>query len=68
MMSFNLSESFATTHNVAVSNFQFTPTNLNVAVGDTIKWNWVSGGHTTTCDGIQMAVPDLQEQHRGTLL
>lgn len=43
--------SFSTTINVGVSNFQFTPANINATVGDTIKWNWVSGGHTTTCNG-----------------
>jgi len=41
----------ATTINVSVANFSFTPANINAVVGDTIKWNWVSGGHTTTCDG-----------------
>ena len=38
----------ATVHQVQVSNFQFTPASLNVTVGDTIKWVWVSGSHTTT--------------------
>jgi plastocyanin len=33
---------------VQVSDFQFTPNNLNVTVGDTIKWQWVNGIHTTT--------------------
>jgi plastocyanin len=40
--------------NIAVANFSFTPASVTDAiVGDTIKWNWVSGGHTTTCDGSQ---------------
>lgn len=39
---------FATTHVVQVSNFQFSPSSLNVNVGDTIKWVWVNGFHTTT--------------------
>ena len=38
----------ATVHQVQVSNFQFTPSSLNVTVGDTIKWVWVNGSHTTT--------------------
>lgn len=38
----------ATTHTVSVSNFQFSPNNMNVTVGDTIKWVWMSGSHTTT--------------------
>ena len=38
--------------NVSVSSNIFSPANINNAfVGDTIKWNWVSGFHTTTCDG-----------------
>ena len=41
-------QSFATIHLVSVSDFQFTPANLNVVVGDTIIWQWVNGSHTTT--------------------
>jgi plastocyanin len=44
---------FATKHVVTVANFQFTPSNISdVFVGDTIRWEWVSGSfrHTTTCD------------------
>ena len=34
---------------VQVSNFQFSPSSLpNVNLGDTIRWKWVSGSHTTT--------------------
>ncbi|MBS1518905.1 MAG: T9SS type A sorting domain-containing protein [Bacteroidetes bacterium] len=42
----------STTHTVTVENFMFTPANLNVNVGDTIKWQWVNGSHTTTCNGV----------------
>ncbi len=38
------------THLVLVSNYQFSPKDLNVTVGDTIKWKWVNGMHTTTSD------------------
>ncbi len=41
-------QSNATTHTVLVSNFQFSPANLNVVVGDIIRWQWSSGFHTTT--------------------
>src|SRR5215208_5326782 len=41
--------SFATTWNVSVANFSFSPTTINAIVGDVIKFNWVSGSHTTTC-------------------
>ncbi len=40
---------YSTTWNVNVQNFTFNPANLpNVIVGDTIKWTWISGDHTTT--------------------
>jgi plastocyanin len=40
----------ATTWTVNVSDFQFSPSTLNVVVGDVIKWVWVNGSvsHTTT--------------------
>jgi len=41
--------SFATTWNIAVSNFSFNPSTVNAVVGDVIQFNWVSGFHTTTC-------------------
>ena len=45
------SSSFCTTHTVEVANFSFSPSMINAMVGDTITWNWVSGTHTTTCNG-----------------
>jgi len=38
----------ATTHTVQVGNYYFNPNTLNVEVGDTVKWVWVQGSHTTT--------------------
>jgi len=38
------------THQVLVSNYQFTPKDLNITVGDTVEWKWVQGMHTTTSD------------------
>ncbi len=39
----------ATIHVVSVSNFAFSPANLtSVIVGDTVRFTWVSGTHTTT--------------------
>ncbi len=45
------SSSFCTNHMVDVANFSFSPSTINAVVGDTITWNWVSGTHTTTCNG-----------------
>ncbi len=45
-LSFN---ALATTWTVNVQNFSFSPSALpNVFVGDTVKWQWVNGDHTTT--------------------
>lgn len=45
---------YSTTRNISVANFSFTPSNItNASVGDTIRWVWSNGGHTTTCDGQQ---------------
>lgn len=46
-----VSNSYSTTININTSNFVFTPSSVPASVGDTIKWNWISGSHTTTCDG-----------------
>lgn len=40
------------TTTVNVQNFSFSPSNITVTVGDVVKFQWVSGTHTTTCDGI----------------
>jgi plastocyanin len=42
------SETFAVKHVVHVGNFQFNPSTQNVSVGDTIRWQWDNGSHTTT--------------------
>jgi plastocyanin len=40
---------FSTKWIVMVANFQFTPSSIpSVNSGDTIRWEWVSGTHTTT--------------------
>ncbi len=39
-----------TKHVVMVSNFAFTPQDINITVGDTVEWQWVEGTHTTTSD------------------
>ena len=42
--------SMATVHVVTVSNFQFSPSTMSVFVGDTVRYTWVNGSHTTTCN------------------
>ncbi len=39
-----------TTHIVDVSNFQFTPANLSVSVGDTVEWINQGGFHSVVAD------------------
>lgn len=38
----------AVTVQVNVSNFRFTPGTVTVQIGDTVRWNWVNGTHSTT--------------------
>ena len=38
----------AVKHVIHVGSFYFTPGNLNVNVGDTVRWVWDNGSHTTT--------------------
>lgn len=33
---------------VAVQNISFSPANVTVATGDTVKWSWRGGNHSTT--------------------
>src|SRR5450432_2831133 len=38
----------ATTQVVNVQNFSFTPSSFSINLGDTVKWVWVNGTHTTS--------------------
>jgi plastocyanin len=42
------SETYAVKHIVHVGNYYFNPSSLNVSVGDTVRWQWDNGSHTTT--------------------
>jgi plastocyanin len=45
--------SYATKHIVDVKNFEFDPAHIpDVEIGDTIRWEWVNGFHTTTSSSI----------------
>ena len=47
---------FATKHVINVQNFSFSPASItDVQLGDTIRWVWVSGSHTTTSTTIPAA-------------
>lgn len=47
-----ISLTYATKHVVTVQNFMFSPANFTATVGDTVEWDWVNGGHTTTSTGV----------------
>lgn len=38
----------ATIWTVTVQNISFDPSNLTIQQGDTVKWQWINGSHTTT--------------------
>ena len=42
----------ATLYTIDASNFIFTQNFDSILVGDTVKWVWVEGDHTTTSNGI----------------
>ena len=48
----SMSATFAATHHVLVSDFQFTPSAINAVVGDVIVWRWQNGMHTTTSTSV----------------
>ena len=53
---------FSTKWVVSVADFQFTPSSIpNVSLGDTIRWEWVSGTHTTTSTTIPAGAPTWDE-------
>jgi plastocyanin len=41
-----------TKHIIEVSDFEFTPSDINITVGDTVLWQWIEGMHTTTSDAV----------------
>jgi hypothetical protein len=49
LLSFNL---FAVVRTITVSDFSFSPSSVNANVGDTIRWVWSNGSHTTTSTSV----------------
>ena len=51
-----------TTHNVDLISVDFVPANITITVGDTVHWDWISGGfhnvESGTIDGNGAGVPD----------
>ena len=45
---FSISQIYGTTWTVTASGMSFSPQSVSVVVGDTVKWVWVDGSHTTT--------------------
>lgn len=45
-------KAYSFTQIVNVSNHVFTPKTFTINLGDTVKWVWVNGSHTTTSLGI----------------
>jgi plastocyanin len=46
---------------VQASDFTFTPNSMNVFVGDTIKWQWINGIHTTTSVSVPQGAASWDE-------
>ena len=42
---------------ISVTNYQFTPANTNVTVGDTVRFTFISGTHNATTNGVSGGLP-----------
>lgn len=47
-----VTRSVATTWVVLAGNFAFLPATMTIHLGDTVKWQWVMGDHTTTSHSV----------------
>jgi plastocyanin len=62
-------DSYATLYSITVQNYVFTPSNLlSVKVGDTLRWVWVNGLHTTTSTNIPSGAATWDSQVDATHL
>ncbi|MBU1701225.1 MAG: hypothetical protein KJ970_16275 [Candidatus Eisenbacteria bacterium] len=58
LVSLPVAVAMAIVHEVQVANFAFSPADLTIADGDTVRWSWVSGTHTTTSGDPTSCTPD----------
>jgi len=57
-----------TTHTVIVApdgSFAFSPSNLTVKIGDTVRWQWAASNHSTTSDASSAESWDSGVQNSG---
>ena len=53
---------YSVKHTILVGNYYFNPSTLNnVSPGDTIRWQWVQGSHTTTSSSIPSGAASWDE-------
>jgi plastocyanin len=45
-------------HEITVRNFEFDPATISINAGDTVRWVWESGSHTTTSGDPGTCSPD----------
>lgn len=62
LLSLTTLSAFATIHIVTVADFAFSPSSMTVNVGDTVRWTWVSGFHTTTSTNIPAGAVSWNQQ------
>jgi plastocyanin len=59
--------SFAVIHSITAEEFTFTPSVIpEVRIGDTIRWSWINGNHTTTSTTIPSGATAWDHQLNST--
>lgn len=56
----------AAKHIITVRNYEFSPSNVTIALGDTIEFSWVNGDHTTTSTTIPAGAVAWDEEMTST--
>src|SRR4051812_16876058 len=47
-----ISSAYADTSDVSLSGTSFTPSTLQINVGDTVRWTWANGTHSVTSGSV----------------